>query len=58
MSQGLGTLAHLDAIFFRVAYGLNWGGNITYIGTDGRLHVTGIAPPVLTLRWDANREEC
>ncbi len=39
--RGMDALARLDAIFARASYGLNWGGNIPDIGTDGHFPVTG-----------------
>ncbi len=39
--QGMDTLARLDAIFAWESYGLDWGGNIPNIGTDGYFCVTG-----------------
>ena len=48
--RGMDALARLDAIFARASYGLDWGGNIPDIGTEGRLRVTGFVHPVLALR--------
>ena len=52
--RGMDALARLDAIFARASYGLDWGGNIPDIGTEGRLRVTGFVHPVLALRRDVD----
>jgi hypothetical protein len=55
--QGMEALACLNAIFAQASYGVNWGGNIPGIGTEGQLRITGFAPPLLALRWDVDRGE-
>jgi len=52
--RGMDALARLDAIFARASYGLDWGGNIPDIGTEGRLRVMGFVHPVLALRRDVD----
>jgi len=48
-------LACLDAIFARESYGLDWGGNIPNIGTDGHFRVTGSSSRHMR-RWGQRRE--
>ena len=52
--RGMDALGRLDAIFARASYGLDWGGNIPHIGTEGRFRVTGFVHPVLSLRRDVD----